>query len=71
MMAADAAMGNAQNPMKGKTKSTPGMPMKWVVHFAVHDEALVAIKTCSKTDPQLWGGLDTLYNERPYNERGW
>ena len=50
---------------------TPGMPMKWVVHFAVHDEALVAIKTCSKTDPQLWGGLDTLYNERPYNERGW
>ena len=51
-------------------EATPLMPQKWVVCFGAHDEALHAKALCSGMS-ELWGGLDTLYNERPYDDRGW
>ena len=51
-------------------EATPDMPQKWVVRFATHKLALEA-KEQFGSMPELWAGLDTLYNERPYDERGW
>ena len=43
----------------------------WVIYFASHADALVAIEWFAKTKAELWDNLDTLYNERPYDDRGW
>ena len=51
-------------------KPTPTLPHKWEVRFATHAEALAAKERCA-TMAALWKGLDTLYNERPYDDRGW
>jgi hypothetical protein len=40
-----------------------------VVRFASHEAALAAKRTGPW--PELCDGVDTLYNERPYDERGW
>jgi hypothetical protein len=49
---------------------TPLMPQKWVVRFESHKLALKAKEQCSHM-AELWAGLDTLYNERAYDDRGW
>jgi len=51
-------------------EATPSMPQKWVVQFATHELALEAKRACGNMS-ELWSGLDTLYNERPYDDRGW
>ncbi|KOO27955.1 hypothetical protein Ctob_003240, partial [Chrysochromulina tobinii] len=40
-----------------------------VVRFASHEAALAAKR--AGPWPELCDGVDTLYNERPYDERGW
>jgi hypothetical protein len=40
-----------------------------VVRFASHEAALAAKR--AGPWPELWDAVDTLYNERPYDERGW
>jgi hypothetical protein len=40
-----------------------------VVRFTSHEAALAAKR--AGPWPELWDGVDTLYNERPYDERGW
>jgi len=40
-----------------------------VVRFASHEAALAAKR--AGPWPELCDGIDTLYNERPYDERGW
>jgi len=39
------------------------------VHFTTHQAVLDAVAADLKTD--LWKGLGALYNDRPYDERGW
>ena len=51
-------------------EATPGMPQKWIVRFVNHKLALRAKEAYGKM-AELWAGLDMLYNERPYNDRGW
>jgi Ran GTPase-activating protein (RanGAP) involved in mRNA processing and transport len=40
-----------------------------VVRFTSHEAALAAKR--AGPWPELWDAVDTLYNERPYDERGW
>ena len=41
-----------------------------VVRLATHDAAL-AIKEVAATLVHICAGIDTLYNDHPYNGRGW
>lgn len=52
-----------------KVEKRPWPP--WVVYFATHADALKAIEQFAKSKAELWENLDFLYNERPYDERGW
>ena len=42
----------------------------WVVYFETHEQAVRAKAECAEQE-MPWAGLDTLYNERPYEESGW
>ena len=39
------------------------------VHFATHQAALDAI--AADPMPEMWSAIGTLYNDRPYDRRGW
>ena len=41
-----------------------------VVHFTTH-EAAVSAKRAAPQLTHIAGGIDTLYNERLYDDRGW
>ena len=46
------------------------MPQKWIVGFTSHELAEEAKRVCGQM-AELWAGLDMLYNEKAYDNRGW